>query len=132
MLALSVGHPPTAVDTGVSHSAQTLVRDWLQLPEHWAMVRAQAPGPDGLVRHTLVAAGDGHAVNSLNAQRRVAGSDLGWRQTASQSQRQAQAINQRLRVQDMPWGGRQAMSDWLTPWADALAVNRRSSGGAHD
>lgn len=127
-LSLSVLKPAQVRDSAVSPSGQTLVSEWLDLPAHWAAVRAQA-GPGMPARRTVLAAGAGHASDARMAQQRLGRSTHGWGGVADGTLRQARTLDLALRGLDRPWGQRRVHTDWLMPWADVVPAGRQLSRG---
>ncbi|QDJ53320.1 pilus assembly protein [Bordetella hinzii] len=127
-LSLSVLKPAQARDSAVSPSGQALVSEWLDLPAHWAAVRAHA-GRGMPARQTVLAAGAGHASDARTAQQRLGRSTHGWGHAADDSRRQARALDPALRGLDRPWGQRRVHTDWLMPWADVVPDGRRLPRG---
>lgn len=127
-LSLSVLKPAQARDSAVSPSGQALVSEWLDLPAHWAAVRAHA-GRGMPARQTVLAAGAGHASDARTAQQRLGRSTHGWGHAADDSRRQARALDLALRGLDRPWGQRRVHTDWLMPWADIVPDGRRLPRG---
>lgn len=68
-------------------------------------------------RHAAILAGAGHASSDAWAQRRVAGSGLGWADAADRSYALGRGVQSWAGGLDRPWGRTEPLFDWLGPWA---------------
>ena len=71
-------------------------------------------------RHTAILTGAGHASGDADTQQRVAGSDLGWANSANNSYSHGERIFSRMHGVDKAWGRTDPQFDWLNPWGGAI------------